>query len=631
MPRDKTGREAASRPVILRRREESAPADLGEADWARGLRGPADLIAPDYVKVHPGYLQLGRTYCTVLHISALDPETGIGFLEKLVSGTQPVDLAWYVDPLPKKQAMDRLTRGATTAGAETRTSEDRLVDPAALRGAADMDALRHLVDAGEQKVWKAGFYILVRGNSLKELNRAMDTVYTNLGSGAHARVCYELMWHGLDSFTPLGQNLLGLHLWTDTDTVCRSWPLASTSLRRPEGIFWGFDYDTRSLVIFSPFDRSIVANSNVVTCGPSGRGKSFFVKVQLILRQLQEGVRSIVTDPKGEYRWVCECLGPEVAEYISLSPSATRGLSLFALSAGDSSQAEEEEVRYPVARKVASIRALIGQMLRGLSPEQEGLLDAALFTLYRQVAGLTRESTLIPAKATFPRLYQLVELLKQDPATLTMAQALQKYARGGTLSGIYDPEPENAILFGQKRLTVFDIHALTNEDDRAVASLLISDCVMSAIAGAQGLIRYSLVIDEAWRLMDGPGADNLGTLARVARSLGLMVVFISQLLEDFVGTREQPKPKGLAIFENSSFHVYTGGAIGDPEKLPASIGVRRDQIEFLRMAQKGEMLLEIEGRFFRLRTGPGSFSKTEYTIATSDPVEIARFRQEIGR
>lgn len=629
----------SSREPIFGRRRDRAAGGRGTVldqggEWARGVRGPGDLIAPDYVRVTPAWGQIGRMYYTVLHVAALDPETGIGFLNDLLRGGKPVDLAWHLRPLSRPEAKARLDRGASISGSEASASmaEGGLIDPAAQRAAEDMEALRHLVEAGEEKIWRAGIYILVRGETLRDLTAAVDEVYARLGSGAQARIAYELQWHGLEAFTPSGQDLLNLPILTDTSAVCRAWPLGATSLRRPTGIFWGHDYDSGAPVIFDLFDRSLLANSNSVVCAPSGKGKSFFVK-RVILALLQEDIHAIVIDPKGEYRWVCDWLGPEVAEYIALAPSSVQGLNLFELPTGDSSR-RDEEYRFPVQSRVAALKAQFSQMLGGIDREHSTVLGVGLLRSYQEVSGLAADATNVPRQTTWPRMGDLVRVLQDLPTAddpeghgRRLALMLRDFAAGGTLGGIYDPE--RAVSYGGKRLTVFGINAVP-EGDQPGVTLMLSDYVTSKAFGGGGKQRYFLVVDEAHKILKGPGADILSNIGRVARSLGFAVCFISQLVEDFVGTVQVPLLQGQAIFENSSIHVYLPQAVGNPDVLPAVVGLRREQLEFLGRGDTGDILIEVEKRFFRLRTRLPAHT-LEYKICTSEPRDIERFRQEMGR
>lgn len=621
-------RPKEKRAILRRRRQEAAPL---ERAWVQGVRTQGDVIAPSGLRFagDGSYGQIGRLYYTVLHISSLDPETGVGFLQRLVQGSEPVDVAWWVKPFPREQAMTHLTSGAATALAEMSAMQEKgLVDPMAVRGAQDMEALRHLVDAGEEVIWTIGFYVLVRADSLPALDKAVRNVYTLLGHGAHARIAYELMWPGLEAFTPAGQQLAGggLSHVLDTTTLVKSWPLGSASLRRPNGIFWGYDRDNSGMVIFDPFDRTMLRNSNMVICGPSGAGKSFFVKL-LLLRLLQQGVRFVVIDPKpDEYSWVCEAIGPDVADFIPLSASARRGLPLFDLQRR--AVEIEGETFLPVRRKVASLRGQLAEMLGGLTPEQEGVLDAALFTVYQQIAGLVPDVTSVPADVRLPRLIDLVRVLEQggEGVSEALSRALKKYAQGGSLAGLYDAD--QFVQVGDKRLVAFGIAGLSKED-RPAASLMVSDWVTSAIFSSGGTIPYILNVDEAWTLLAGPGAVILSDLVRVARSLNAGVWCISQLVEDFVGTKDRPKDQGQVIFENSAIHVYLPGAVGNPQALPASVGMGVDQITFLRQAQVGECLLDVSGRWLRLQTGRGAHTPTEYKVCTSRPQEVAIYRKEI--
>lgn len=612
------------RPAILRRRH--GP-DFNQ-EWRKGVRTLGDLLAPDFVDLHDSYAQIGRLFYTVLHVSALDPETGMGFLQRLVRGSEPVDLAWYLTPLPREQAMDRLGRGAAMAGAELEKQEESgLEDPMAVRGAADMRALRHLVDSGEEVLWHIGFYILIHGESVTALDKTVRKVLTQLGHGAHARIAYELMWPGLEAFTPTGQDPLNLPLLVDTTTVVKSWPLSSTALRRPSGIFWGFDRDTGSVVIFSPFDRGLLRNGNAVICGPTGSGKSFTVKVAMG-RLLQTGVRFAAIDPKppGEYRWLCEVLGSDVAEYVDLSPAARRGLNPFALPRGASNI---EGLEYPVRRKVTTLRAQLAQMVGGLRPEQEGMLETHLFGLYEAVSGLGRDTTEVPSEVRLPRIADLVDRLEGDSEARNLGLALRKYARGGSLGGLYDPD--EFLCIADKRMVVFGISTLP-EEDRPGASLLISNWVMDTVLSGGSTEPGILVIDEAHTLLSGPGGQVIADLGRVARSMNWGIWYISQLVEDFVGTKEAPKEQGQVIFENCAVRLYMPKSVGNLAALPGSVGLTSDHVAYLRQeAGVGDILADIEGRLVRLKTGPGSFTKTEYMLATSNPQEVARYREALKR
>ncbi len=115
------------------------------------------------------------------------------------------------------------------------------------------------------------------------------------------------MVEGFKSTLPMFYDKLGVWRNIDTTSLAMTFPFATASLTRNEGILYGVNQHDGSLIIF---DRFTLENANAVILGKSGGGKSFMVKLEC-LRLLMMGVDVLIIDPENEYEKLTQAVGGE--------------------------------------------------------------------------------------------------------------------------------------------------------------------------------------------------------------------------------------------------------------------------------------------------------------------------------
>jgi type IV secretory pathway VirB4 component len=335
----------------------------------------------------------------------------------------------------------------------------------------------------------------------------------------------------------------------------------------------------------------------------SGAGKSYAVKLGLLLRGLLLGHDAAVVDPEGEYAPLCRALD---GQEVRLGVGAPHVLNPFDLAG-----AGAEERGDPLAEQVATLLALLQVMLadpgKPLGRAEVGALDRAIHATYAR-AGIT------PDPATHDRpppcLADLHAILRAQGEPYGLADRLERYV-SGSLRHLFGG-PTNVDL--QRRLVVFSLRDLEAEL-RPLATFLVADCVWRRARRERARPRL-FVVDEAWSLVrHTEGAAFLAELAKRGRKHRLGLVTITQDVEDFLGS-----PQGRAVIANASVHLLMKQDPSSIDVVAATFKLTEPERRELLAARRGEGLLCALGTRVPLRV---EASPSEHELITTNPAELA--------
>lgn len=580
---------------------------------ALGRRVIADLIAPAAVEVGRDWLRLDGGYARALYLSALPREVGDGWLGPLVGFDEPLELAQHIAPLDTARMVRDLGIQLNGFEASRRAAErlGQLRDPGQALAMEDLEALRDQLTRGEEKLYAVAHYVLLRAAAPRLLDELLGRLRQTLGSlQIAARTALYEQDLAFRACLPEGHDCLGHAQTLTTSALAASFPFDSGTLAMPSGILYGLA--RQSLLIFDPFDRGLT-NANAVVIGPSGSGKSFFVKL-LVLRNLEEGVECLVIDPDDEYRRLAVAVGGQQVRLALASRQALNPFDLPLPGAGDAG----DDPRDPVAEQVESLLGLLELMLadpgRALGAEERALLDRLLRATYAAAgivpgdpASWRREPPLMEDLAA-----QLAEVPGATAASLGLR--LELYV-AGSLAGLLNRRTNVDLA---NRLVVFGLRDLDGRLQPLAIHLIA--------AHAWGRVRRSraprrLVVDEGWKLLQHPaGADFLQALYRRARKYELGLDLIVHRAEDL-----RRSEHGDAILANAAIKVVlkqNETTIGAVTEL---FGLTPAEERHLLGAAKGQGLFFARGGRFPLTVVA---SPEEHRLATSDPRELAALEAE---
>ncbi|MBI2641510.1 ATP-binding protein [Candidatus Roizmanbacteria bacterium] len=534
---------------------------------AKGSVSVKDIIAPSYVEVDFNHIKIDDKYYRTLYVVGYPRYISVNWLYSLITFDHPLYISMYVYPTESKTVLDDLKRkiAEMEATIESDIKAGKVVDPTVQVALDDALALQSELAKGAERFFQFGLYITIPAETLEELNRIskeVDAVASSLL--IIAKQATLEMEEGFKSTMPMFYDRLTVWRNMDTTSLAMSFPFATASLTRNEGILYGINEHDGSLIIF---DRFTLENANSVILGKSGGGKSFLVKLEA-LRLLMMGTDVLIIDPENEYQKLTQSVG---GEFVVFSTSSQYKINPFDLTTVNP---EPDEL----SNKILDLHSLMKVIMGDLTPSQDALLDRALVLTYRE-KGITQDPETF--KNEPPLLEDLYKILTgmETPEATELSSRLEKFVKGSA-SGIFNQQSNFDI---KNPFTVFGIRDL-EENLRPVAMYVVLDYVWNRIRKDKR--KRVLVVDEAWYLIKHKDSGAyLHSFAKRARKYLLGLTTITQDVEDFLSTDE-----GKAIITNSSLQIILKQSPAAVEKITETFYLTGGEKHFLLSAGVGEGL-----------------------------------------
>jgi type IV secretory pathway VirB4 component len=551
-----------------KKQAESHPKNQNVADFlAKGSVTIKDLVAPSFIEVDFSHLKIDEKYYRTFYVVGYPRYVSANWLYPIITFDHPLYISMYVYPTESKAVLEDLRRkiAEMEATIEGDMKEGKVVDPSVQVALDDALSLQAELAKGAERFFQFGLYITVPADSLEELNQISKQVDAVLASLLIVeRVATLEMEEGFKSTLPMFYDKLAVWRNMDTTSLSTTFPFATASLTKNEGIMYGINEHDGSLIIF---DRFTLENANSVILGKSGGGKSFFVKLEA-LRMLMMGVDVIIVDPENEYQKVAQSVG---GEFVVFSSRSQYKINPFDLATADP---EPDEL----SNKILDLHALMKVIMGELTPSQDALLDRALVLTYRE-KGITQDPETF--KNEPPLLEDLYKIFTgmETPEAKELADRLEKFVQGSA-SGVFNQQSNFDI---KNPFTVFGIRDL-EENLRPVAMYIVLDYVWNRIRKDKK--KRILIVDEAWYLIKQKDSGAyLHSFAKRARKYLLGLTTITQDVEDFLSTDE-----GKAIITNSSLQIILKQSTAAVEKITETFYLTGGEKHFLLSAEVGEGL-----------------------------------------
>ena len=547
------------------RREEAA----ARRAFTKGMATVLDLIAPPAMGVKPNYLQLGDLFVRTMFVFTYPRFIQTNWLSPIISFDVTMDISMFIYPQESKTIMLELRRKVTELESTYRIEQEKGVarSPELETAIGDIEVLREELQKGETRLFQFGLYFTIYAKNVEELETLSKQLESVLGGSLiYTKNSIFQMEQGFNSTIPLATDQLKIMRNMDTGSLSTTFPFTSISLTSNDGILYGLNRHNNSLIIF---DRFRLENANMVVFAKSGGGKSYAVKLE-ILRQLMFDSDVIVIDPENEYKSLVEAVG---GSYIPISSHSDKRINPFDLP----KVVDEEEGETDALRgAIINLHGLISMMVGGLTPEEDAVLDKALFETYALRDITTDPKTQNNPPPLMEDLYNVLQNLK---GVESLARRLQKFVEG-SFSEIFN-KPSNIDL--EKGFVVFSLRDL-EEQLRPIAMYMILTYIWNKIR--QEKKRRMLVVDEAWWMLQfEDSARFLFGLAKRARKYYLGVTTISQDVEDMLGSKF-----GKAIVTNSSLQLLLKQSTASIDLVAETFNLTEGEKFLLLEAEVGEGL-----------------------------------------
>ena len=431
---------------------------------ATGTVGIKDLLAPSFVEVDFTHLKIDEKFYRTLYVVGYPRYVAANWLYSLITFDHPLYISMYIYPTESKSVLDELKRkiAEMEATIESDVKAGKVVDPTVQVALDDAFALQAELAKGSERFFQFGLYITIPADTKEELETITKEVDSSLSSIlVIAKQAILEIEEGFKSTLPMFSDKLSVWRNMDTTSLATTFPFATASLTRNEGILYGINQHDGSLIIF---DRFTLENANSVILGKSGGGKSFFVKLEA-LRLLMMDIDVIIIDPENEYRKLTETMG---GEFVVFSTTSQYKINPFDL-AKDHPEPDE------LSNKILALHSLMRVIMGDLTPAQDALLDRALVLTYRE-AGITQDPATFSNEA--PLLEDLYKIFNgmETPEAKEMAGRLEKFVMGSA-AGIFNQKSNFDI---KNHFTVFGIRDL-EENLRPVAMYIVLDYIWNTV------------------------------------------------------------------------------------------------------------------------------------------------------
>lgn len=356
-----------------------------------------------------------------------------------------------------------------------------------------------------------------------------------------------------------------------------------------------------NLFKFNPFSSELT-NPNQIISGSSGSGKSFLTNL-LLIQMLKENPQIFIIDIGGSYKKVCDNLS---GQYVPLGVDSGISINPFDL-------APNENV--PSNEKIKFLLALIESMTKeetetGLKKLERSEIEEAILYLYE--------------KYQSPKLSNLKELLlnHKEPTLQTIGKILKSWC-GNTPYGRFLDNETNVDI--HKDTVCFDLKGLELYPDlQSSCLLMISDLVLRKGQIDKSRMKY-LVFDECWSLLQGEGANFIGSIFRTCRKYFMSCIAISQNIDDFAKSKASS-----AIMTNSSIKWLLIQRGADKERLKEVLELNDTEISLI------SSLSQVQGSYseaFLMCESKRSVvviesTPHEYWLATTAPKDITLMEKE---
>jgi len=534
---------------------------------ASGSVSIKDLVAPSYIEVDFNHLKIDEKFYRTLYVVGYPRYVSPNWLYSLITFEHPLYISMYVYPTESKNVLEDLKRkiAEMEATIEGDIKSGKVVDPTVQVALDDAFALQAELAKGAERFFQFGLYVTIPADNLEELNQITKEVDSVLSSLLIiARQATLEMEEGFKSTLPIFYDRLSVWRNMDTTSLATTFPFATASLTKNEGILYGINEHDGSLIIF---DRFTLENANSVILGKSGGGKSFLVKLEAS-RLLMMGIDVIIVDPENEYEKLTKSMGGEFVVFSSFSQYKINPFELETTDAGPDE----------LSNKILDLHSLMKVIMGDLTPSQDALLDRALVLTYRE-KGITQDVETF--KNEPPLLEDLYKVFigMETPEAKELSDRLEKFV-SGSAAGIFNQRSNFDI---KNPFTVFGIRDL-EENLRPVAMYVVLDYIWNRVR--RDPKKRVLIVDEAWYLIKQKDSGAyLHSFAKRARKYKLGLTTITQDVEDFLATDE-----GRAIITNSSLQIILKQSTAAVEIISKTFFLTGGERHFLLSAGIGEGL-----------------------------------------
>ena len=580
-----------------------------------GDRTVKDFIAVDVDRTSEEYMKVGGKYVRSFILNGYPSIVQVGWLEDLYSFDGDVDTVIHVMPSDERGALDQLTAKITQfeAQLEMESKKGNIRNITLLQDKiSSLVAQRRALEQNYENLYYIQIGANIYDDSVESLRKQTEKLIGKLkGRRINVDEMYLRQEESYKSVLPIGQSFVKDKFRNfNSCALSACFPFYYSEISHKNGTFLGINSDTMTPVFVDFYDRSILNNSNASVFGQAGSGKTFFVSL-LTLRSAIKGIRTIIIDPEGEYKKICDIVG---GANLKISPDAKSGINPFDIE----EEIDDEGVVFvDIKSKVADILNLIAVMVGGLTNEAKATVAHVIGETYKE-AGITEDPNSLYEIGNFfdESTGELIQKRKKPMPTLSnLRNNLEKYRKSAETNveilspivntlgmfckgGIYDmfdrQTSDNLKDFFDAPVVNFDISQLEESVLRPIGMYIAMTWTWEKFVKKNPKIKKRIVCDEAWMLVNKNMAGHeftaqfLENCARRIRKRNGGLLVASQNFMEFADN-----PQGRAVLTNTVVNILLKQNPTDIDAVQEVFKLSGGEKQYLLTAKRGQILIRM--------------------------------------
>lgn len=550
-------------------------------------------ILPAATEDHAGKtMEMDDMFHRFYTFSHFPEEVGPAWLKRVVEVKANVDISIMLRPAEKTRFLKSANRKLIELESKLVGKLPPMYQQKYENQKDSLEKLMEEIQSDSENLFDVSIVMCLKENTMEDLKSAEKRLQTAVASSRFRSKKiffqgHQMIWYLL----PIcyhHKDLESQICWPMQSTLVSSiLPFNSSELNYSEGVLKGMNGRTEGPIVYDRYNNQYFNNPNEVVFGESGSGKSYYLRLDM-LRQITTGTsdRIFVIDPEREYflpdaNRIIFRLGSK----FTTNPFHIRSAIIDTDSADDGNQDMEQYLR----RKIAEMMSFFAWISPNLSAIEKGYLSEGIQQAYEQ-KGLVLGTQINQLPEVFPTLMDLVRILIKNPETHNMIAALKPYVTG----------PYSSMFNGQtnwdmnKRVTVLDIHELSDEVKRPLMDLLLKD-IWEEIKISR-VEKKGLYVDEAWLLADEENQQTMKFLREIAkriRKYGGFLTTATQNIDDFLTIGKY----GTAIFNNAFIKTFMKMSEKDIEELSRFMSFSEKELRIMgKKKQQGHCIHVAAGK-----------------------------------
>ena len=580
-----------------------------------GDRTVKDFIAVDVDRTSEEYMKVGGKYVRSFLLNGYPSIVQVGWLEDLYSFDGDVDTVIHVMPSDERGALDQLTAKITQfeAQLEMESKKGNIRNITSLQDKiSSLIAQRRALEQNYENLYYIQIGANIYDDSIENLRKQTEKLIGKLkGRRINVDEMYLRQEESYKSVLPIGQSFVKDKFRNfNSGALSACFPFYYSEISHKNGTFLGINSDTMTPVFVDFYDRSILNNSNASVFGQAGSGKTFFVSL-LTLRSAIKGIRTIIIDPEGEYKKICDIVG---GANLKISPDAKSGINPFDIE----EEIDDEGVVFvDIKSKVADILNLIAVMVGGLTNEAKATVAHVIGETYKE-AGIKEDPNSLYEIGNFfdESTGELIQKRKKPMPTLSnLRNNLEKYRKSAETNveilspivntlgmfckgGIYDmfdrQTSDNLKDFFDAPVVNFDISQLEESVLRPIGMYIAMTWTWEKFVKKNPKIKKRIVCDEAWMLVNKNMAGHeftaqfLENCARRIRKRNGGLLVASQNFMEFADN-----PQGRAVLTNTVVNILLKQNPTDIDAVQEVFKLSGGEKQYLLTAKRGQILIRM--------------------------------------